>query len=775
MAGDGVQFDSLARGALAAAALLFATASGSAALAETPSSEPLSVYLDRLIEQGYPLVYSRAIVTADMRTAGPAEVGEPVFDALERRLTPHRLALRERRGRWLVVPAARGRRTAAAKTFETNAAVTLEEVVVTASRYRLPRDTAGVATLSDRVIDAMPDLGDDPLRSVHQLPGAAAGGTSARAHLRGGDRDETGIELNGHSLLDPFHVRDYQNLFSVIDARAVRALDVYTGGYPARYGNRLSGLIVVDPLPPHSDDVTEIGLSVYNTSLLLGRGDAGDTGFLVSARRGNLDLVLDEDFGEPDYRDAFVDLSLAGSAATLRLNGLLADDRVVVATENEPDEQERSSNTARNRQWWATLEWQPGPTLYARTIVSRSSLDIDRQGLNQQPDKIFGSVSDRRSVTVSGVRQSLELIPNDAFDVELGAGYFRHRGRFDYAAAADYFGAFRALAGGSGRVMRAYRGSVAGESLSGYVTGQWQASQTLSARFGLRFDKQTYTVAANDEQWSPRLGLLYRPSERSEWRLSIGRYYQPQQLHELQVEDGIADYRNAQRADHFIVGFQSQLTGRLRLRAELYRKNFDRLRPRFENLFDPVAIIPELEPDRVRIAPERGRASGVELSLHYRGEFTEAWGSYVVSRVTDTVAGRDIERAWDQRHAVALGAQRSLGAWTLSSTLNWHSGWPATSLALEVSAAGDPVLIPGRRNAARYGDFMRLDARLSRRFDIGRGELTVFVEVSNLTDRRNACCVDFDIEEDSQGHLVLERAEEHWLPVLPAAGVSWRF
>ncbi len=774
MTAERVQFGTLRRGALAAAACLFA-ASNTAAGASPAPNEPLSAYLDRLIEQGYPLIYSRAIVTADMQTTpGERQAGEPVYDTLERRLTPHRLAVRERRGRWLIVPAARGRSGTAARTPAAAAVPALEEVVVTASRYRLPRDTAAVATLSDRFIDAMPDLGDDPLRSVHQLPGAAAGGTSARAHLRGGDRDETGIELNGHTLLDPFHVRDYQNLFSVIDSRAVRALDVYTGGYPARYGNRLSGLIVVDPLPPDGEDVTEIGLSVYNTSLLLGRSGAGDTGFLVSARRGNLDLVLDEDFGEPDYRDAFVDLGVdLGAATTLSLNALLADDRVVVATENEPDEQERSSNRTRNRQWWATFEWQPGPTLYARTVVSHSALDIDRQGLNQQPDKILGSVSDRRDVTISGVRQSLELIPNDAFDAEFGAGYFRHRGSFDYAAAAEYFGAFRALAGGP--VMRAYRNRVAGESLSAYVTGQWQASRTLSASFGLRFDRQTYTVAGGDDQWSPRLGLLYRPTERSEWRLSAGRYYQPQQLHELQVEDAVTDYRPAQRADHFILGFQSQLSNHLRLRAELYRKNVDRLRPRFENLFDPLAIIPELEPDRVRIAPERGRAAGVELSLHYLSDSTEAWGSYALSRVTDTIAGQDIDRAWDQRHAVSLGVRRSLGAWTLSSTLNWHSGWPATGLAFEASPTGAPVLIPERRNADRYGDFMRLDARLSRRFDVGRGELSVFVEVSNLTDRRNPCCVDFDLEEDDQGRLELARAEEHWLPVLPAAGVSWRF
>ena len=59
------------------------------------------------------------------------------------------------------------------------------------------------------------------MRATQRLPGAAASGTSAKTHFRGGEDSEIGIMLNGHPLFDPFHIRDYQSIFSAIDARAI--------------------------------------------------------------------------------------------------------------------------------------------------------------------------------------------------------------------------------------------------------------------------------------------------------------------------------------------------------------------------------------------------------------------------------------------------------------------------------------------------------------------------------------------------------------------------
>ena len=91
----------------------------------------------------------------------------------------------------------------------------IENITVSASRYEISRDISTSRFDFDRSsIETLPDVGDDPLRATHRLPGAAASGASAQSHFRGGEEAETGIILNGQRLFDPFHVRDYQNVFS---------------------------------------------------------------------------------------------------------------------------------------------------------------------------------------------------------------------------------------------------------------------------------------------------------------------------------------------------------------------------------------------------------------------------------------------------------------------------------------------------------------------------------------------------------------------------------
>ena len=74
------------------------------------------------------------------------------------------------------------------------------------------------------------------------------------------------------------------------------------------------------------------------------------------------------------------------------------------------------------------------------------------------------------------------------------------------------------------------------------------------------------------------------------------------------------------------------------------------LRPRFENLYDPLALIPELQPDRIRIAPSSARARGLELSLSRTGQALSWWASYSLAEVTDVVHGDEVPRAWDLPH-----------------------------------------------------------------------------------------------------------------------------
>ena len=239
----------------------------------------------------------------------------------------------------------------------------IETIAVSASRYEILRDLASSwFVLDQRMITSMPDVGEDPIRITQRLPGAAASGASAKTHFRGGENGEIGIMLNGLRLFDPFHVRDYQSVFSAIDARAIEGVEVYTGGFPVRFGDRMSGLVLMESLEPLEPRHTEIGISVFNTSLLTA-GSTADDRWLVSGRRGNLDLVINPDLGQPSYYDVFAHYEHDFSAdTTLSINGLLASDSVRVVLESEPAELEKVTSDTRNAQVWICLLYtSPSP------------------------------------------------------------------------------------------------------------------------------------------------------------------------------------------------------------------------------------------------------------------------------------------------------------------------------------------------------------------------------------------------------------------------------
>ena len=151
-----------------------------------------------------------------------------------------------------------------------------------------------------------------------------------------------------------------------------------------------------------------------------------------------------------------------------------------------------------------------------------------------------------------------------------------------------------------------------------------------------------------------------------------------------------------------------------------------------------------------------------------------------MSRAVDTIDGHSQRRSWDQRHAFQGGASWTGERWAFAVAASVHTGWPTTDLEL-IENGIDPdgetvyVAVPGPRNKLDLRQFRSLDFRLSREFDVRRGRLTAFLEVSNTFNRRNVCCIDWDITDDPNGDTVLENSRDYWLPLLPAIGVLWEF
>ena len=658
-----------------------------------------------------------------------------------------------------------------------------ETVTVTASRYDLENVMgAGSTYFTQQNIELMPGHRDDPLRSAQQLPGIASTDFSAQSFVRGGDRDEVAILFDGIELIDPFHVRDYQNIFSTFDQYAIAGLQIYTGGFPAEFGGRMSGVVALEPVDPEPGLLTAIGISVLNTSVLSQGRVFDDRGsWVLSGRRSNLGEIISRTrFGKPDFNDIFGRVSYELTPNTdISLSGISANDRVLIVAENDLDEQNQASSRTRNSHVWARISNRWREDLESATTAFYGDIFNFRSGFINDPEKIIGDIVDVRDVRVFGLFQDWSWRTSDDVLTRWGFDIRRNSARYDYRGQADYSGIYAAYESVPDRRDVAVQAAPSGNSLSAYVSQRRQLSPRWFLESGLRWDKQTY-IATRDSQWSPRSSMLFKISDRLDMRASLGRYSQIDGIHELQVEDGVADFFRAQRANHAILGLDYRLNKKVAIRAELFHKHMSALRPRFENQLNNLELLAELEPDRVRVAPANATARGMDLLVSFNAKKSlRGWARYSWSRVTDRIDGRDVPRYWDQRHAAGLGLNLEIGKWTFSSAFNYHSGWPTTGVTVEAVDNGNPepdvVAQFGRRNAERLGSYLRADVRASRWFQLRDSKLQIFAEISNLQNRFNPCCVDFDYDFDGQGNIVLERAEDSWLPLIPELGIRWEF
>ena len=100
----------------------------------------------------------------------------------------------------------------------------------------------GAVQVTGDALAAQPAPGEDALRTLGRLPGMAQGGLSAQSNIRGSETGELLTLLDGFPLREAFHLPAYHDVFGMIDPELIGDAEVYTGGFPVRYGNRMGGV-----------------------------------------------------------------------------------------------------------------------------------------------------------------------------------------------------------------------------------------------------------------------------------------------------------------------------------------------------------------------------------------------------------------------------------------------------------------------------------------------------------------------------------------------------
>ncbi len=645
----------------------------------------------------------------------------------------------------------------------------LSEVVVSTSRYAIDRAGAlGALDIDGDTLAFQPVIGEDALRALGRLPGIAQNGISAQSNIRGGETGELLTLLDGFPLRQAFHHPSYQSVFGVIDPGLVGDAVVYTGGFPVRYGNRMGGVFDLRTVDVDHSPRTALGLSVFNAmGRNAGRLDDGRLDWLGAVRIGTLrplvELVADE-AARPSYADVYARFG-HGEPDRLRItaNVLWSRDELGIDREGYGESAQMES---RNRYLWLRADREFGPGVEATAWLGHSTIDSFRKGDVDREDIAFGTVDDHRSSEYRELLGRVAWQPGARHWLEGGFEWTDESAVYRYAASAAYAPAVAELFTRDATLVRETTLKPERERVALFAAWRWQALDSLTSELGLR-SQRTITAGTTAESWlfDPRLSLRYALSPAWELRAHWGRFHQTDEVHELKIEDGLTAFPEAQESDHFIVGVDHRLRNGLALRAEWFRKVQRDPRPHFENLLDPMTVLPEIAPDRVEVAPNAAEVRGAEISAIAEGAELTWWAGVAWSEAWDGVNGIRVARSWDQTWSVTAGVDWLRGDWRFGAVATSHRGWPTTLIE-------DSEL--GARNEARFGTRAALDLRAEYRRPLAVGSIALTFELMNAVNIGNTCCYKL-IAEDAGGEVTFRTRSSDWLPMVPSIGALWEF
>jgi len=741
--------------------------------------------LAALNAQGHHIVYSNALVQPSM-TLREAPRSTRIDELLREILAPWKLrAVQASNGDWLVAADETPTTSIDDGDIVDDHFENIETIDVLASRMRLATADASETFLDRADVQRMPHLADDAVRMLKVLPGVTGGDFSAALNIRGGRREEALLTIDGAEIHNAFHFRDLDGALSVLDTNLVQGIDFITGGMTAEYGDYMSGAIGLETRMPTPEDEyrSGVGISFVSAYGRTGGNYADDRGsWLVSLRRGFLDVLMervmeDDERLTPRYTDVFAATTFEideRNSVSARL--LFSDDDLrLIATDGDDDVD--SAGTGRSLHTWLGFDHAWSDALQMNTMLSYAMVNQQRDsfGVEERRD---GTVYADNDFTFLDLKQGWSWQINDRQMPRWGFNVSRQEGDYRYALSGQKFDPLI-----SPIPVDMDYGTDANVKVEKFgVYGSWRSRLTdaFTAELGARWDSYRYSGGLKDEVFSPRANAVYTFPDDSELRAAWGVTHQPQSVNELQVEDDIEQFFGPEESEQFVIGYTRRFPRDWSVRVDVYDKSYSDLRPRFENLFDPMQLIPEGALDRVRIDAAEARARGVELTVRHEAERGLAgWISISIASAEDKVQDEWQARSWEQEETVAFGASWTGVKWNVSLAGLFHSGMPTTYLgiATEPLPGGDFEVsgVVGPRNAERFDAYSRLDLRVNRDVQLQGSKVSFYLEVTNLLNSENECCIEDYRVEPGRGGPVLALDKGYYLPMLPSFGFQWEF
>ncbi len=596
----------------------------------------------------------------------------------------------------------------------------LDEVVVTEQR----RQTTQTQELSTKDLKSMPSTTGNAVEElVQQQAGVSTHNElSSQYNVRGGSFDENSVYINGVEVYRPLLIRSgQQEGLSVINSDMVEKIGFSSGGFEAKYGDKMSSVLDIQYRKPTRLEAN-VQASLLGGSVFVGYGNKK---FSMShgVRYKTTRYLLGSLETKGEYRPNFLDYQ---TYLTYQINDRWSISAIGNISENHynfrPSDRETSFGTMQNVKTFkvyfdgqerdifrtlfgtAALTWQPMAGTQLRLLFSafhtkeQETYDIqgqywldDTQTQEQlgvgtymeharnyltadvQSVRLLATRQMKKHHLEAGVTMKWERISEQAREYEM-----RDSSGYNIPHSSERLDMIYSLKS-SNKITSTRIEAFAQDTYRWQTKGKKPWYWTLN--YGVRLANWSYN---HETLLSPRVSLAAVPgfNENMTFRLATGLYYQApfyKELRDTSTVNGqtivtLNEKIRSQRSIHFVGAFDYRfrmMNRPFRFSAEAYYKAMSKLVPYNVQNMKVVYYGENMA---------SGHALGLDLKLY--GEFvpgTDSWLTFSVMSTKQKINGVSVPLPTDQRWGINLhftdyfpGTER----WKMTLRLAFADGLP---------------------------------------------------------------------------------------------------
>lgn len=688
----------------------------------------------------------------------------------------------------------------------------LKEVEIVGERYERIEERAQMSRIDipiQQIKNVPAFMGEkDVLKALQLLPGVSAGGEGQSGiYVRGGGPDQNLILLDGVPVYNVSHLFGF---FSVFNPDAVKDVSLIKGGFPARYGGRLSSVIEINMKEGNENEFHgegTIGL-IASKLTLEGPIKKGKSSFIVSGRRTYIDILarpLIKAGFEADGSEGVVGYFFDDVNAKVNYR-FSEKDRVYLSFYTGQDkfyldfgerDEDYEDQFKAGLGWGnvtSALRWNHiwSPKLFANTTLTYSRYRFQTSNgyeSRELEDKKVVSEDKFDLLYFSGINDvagkiDFDFLPSPDHYVRFGANVILHT--FKPGTFRAGYSSFEAGGDSSSFQADFSQDNVQATEFAAYVEDDWKINERIRINGGLHFSGFALTGKPYFSL-QPRLNARYLLDRG--WSLKAGFSTMRQYIHLLTNETiglptdlWLPTTQRVKPQDSWqaAIGTAKTLGQDYEFSVELYYKEMNNV-----IAFREGSSLLQFEGWEDRVSQGKGTAYGAEFFVQKKRGKLSGWVGYTLSWATrqfdDINFGEVYPYKYDRRHDFEItGSYKFTERFSLAASWVYSTG---NAVTLGNSRYVGPSAYEGylnivthtpQRNNFRMPSYNRLDVGLEFTKKKRRYTRTWAFGAYNAYNRKNPFFL-FTESENNNGTTTTVLKKAALFPVIPYFAWSFKF